>query len=204
VRAYTWDGSNAVSIAGGNTDFMMLNGVPEKDVLRLMKETAEFGNAGKTERKKGTETKKPEKVEQRPLSPTVIEQVQPAPEQVRNKYFQFELTRKMYSKNGVPFIYISEGETYQSIAKSYGLFLKELLRFNDLEEPKPLLPGTVVYIQPKKNGAAKGLDMHVLESGETLWDIAQRYGVKLDRIYKLNGWNKAFVPREGTCIKLRK
>ena len=65
-------------------------------------------------------------------------------------------------------------------------------------------PGTVVYIQPKKNGAAKGLDMHVLESGETLWDIAQRYGVKLDRIYKLNGWNKAFVPREGTCIKLRK
>ena len=166
--------------------------------------SASFGNAGKAERKKSAETKKPEKVEQRPLSPTVIEQVVPVPERVRNKYFQFELTRKMYSKNGVPFIYSSEGETYQSIAKSYGLFLKELLHFNDLKESKVLFPGTIVYLQPKKNCAAKGLDMHVLESGETLRDIAQRYGIKLNKIYKLNGWNKAYVPREGVCIKLRK
>ena len=48
VRAYTWDGSSAVSIAGGNGDFMIKNNVPEGDVIRLMKETAEFGNAGKT------------------------------------------------------------------------------------------------------------------------------------------------------------
>ena len=48
VRAYTWDGSSAVSIAGGNDDFMVSNRVPAKDVSTLMKETAEFGNAGKT------------------------------------------------------------------------------------------------------------------------------------------------------------
>ena len=48
VRAYTWDGSSAVSIAGGNGDFMVSNRVPAKDVSTLMKETAEFGNAGKT------------------------------------------------------------------------------------------------------------------------------------------------------------
>ena len=48
VRAYTWDGSKAVSIAGGNADFMIMNNVREADVTRLMKETAEFTNAGKT------------------------------------------------------------------------------------------------------------------------------------------------------------
>ena len=48
VKAYTWDGSKAVSIAGGNAGFMAENGVPEADIERLMKETAEFGNAGKT------------------------------------------------------------------------------------------------------------------------------------------------------------
>ena len=48
VRAYTWDGSSAVSLAGGNADFMIRNNVPADDVTRLMKETAEFGNAGKT------------------------------------------------------------------------------------------------------------------------------------------------------------
>jgi hypothetical protein len=167
--------------------------------------TASSGNSGRTEgKKKGTGEKAPEVLVQRPLSPTVIEQAMPVSEQIRKKYFQFELAREMYSKNGVPFIYSSEGETYQSIAKAYGLFLKEILRFNDLQQSKTLRPGTVVYLQPKKNCAAKGLDMHVMESGETLRDIAQRYGVKLDKIYKLNGWYKGFKPKEGDCIKLRK
>lgn len=48
VRAYTWDGSAAVSIAGGNAAFMLENRVSADDVDRLMRETAEFGNAGKT------------------------------------------------------------------------------------------------------------------------------------------------------------
>lgn len=48
VRAFTWEGSRAVSIAGGNAAFMTENGVPAEDVERLLKETAEFSNAGKT------------------------------------------------------------------------------------------------------------------------------------------------------------
>ena len=48
VKAFTWDGSKAVSIAGGNAGFMAANGVSSEDVDRLLKETAEFANAGKT------------------------------------------------------------------------------------------------------------------------------------------------------------
>ena len=48
VKAFTWDGSRAVSIAGGNAGFMTANGVSAEDVERLLKETAEFSNAGKT------------------------------------------------------------------------------------------------------------------------------------------------------------
>ena len=48
VKAYTWDGSKAVSLAGGNAAFMKANKVPAGDIERLSKETAEFGNAGKT------------------------------------------------------------------------------------------------------------------------------------------------------------
>ena len=48
VKAFTWDGSKAVSIAGGNAGFMTANGVAPEDVERLLKETAEFSNAGKT------------------------------------------------------------------------------------------------------------------------------------------------------------
>ncbi len=48
VKAFTWNGSKAVSIAGGNAGFMTANGVSSEDVDRLLKETAEFSNAGKT------------------------------------------------------------------------------------------------------------------------------------------------------------
>ena len=48
VKAFTWDGSRAVSIAGGNAAFMKENGVSAEDVDRLLRETAEFAAAGKT------------------------------------------------------------------------------------------------------------------------------------------------------------
>lgn len=153
--------------------------------------TASFGAAGKA-------------VVARPAPPSVIEQALPVADQVRKKYFQFETTRQMFSKNGVPFIYSAEGETYKSIADANGLFVKELLKFNDLTEDEILRPGTVVYLQSKKNAAVKGLEKHVIESGETLRDIAQRYAVKMGKLYKLNGWSKEYEPKEGDCIKLRK
>lgn len=48
VKAYTWDGSRAVSLAGGNARFMAECGVARADIDRLVKESAEFANAGKT------------------------------------------------------------------------------------------------------------------------------------------------------------
>ena len=48
VRCFTWDGSRAVSLAGGNAAFMKENKVPEHDVDILLRQTEEFTNAGKT------------------------------------------------------------------------------------------------------------------------------------------------------------
>ena len=77
--------------------------------------------------------------------------------------FKFSLSREAYSKNGVPFVTSSEGETYRSIADRYGLFLKELLKYNDLDAAQELLPGTVVYLQAKKNQSQKGLDKFIVD-----------------------------------------
>ena len=55
----------------------------------------------------------------------------------------------------------------------------------------------------KKKEAAKGIEKHVIESDDTLRGIAQRYGVKLDRIYKMNSLDESYVPVEGDIIKLR-
>ena len=138
-----------------------------------------------------------------PQSPNQIEQVKTLTGRKREE-FHFTLSREMYSQNGVPFVYAVEGETYRSIAQSNNLFLKELLKFNDLKEETPLKPGTVVYLQKKKRQAVKGLEMHVIDEGETLRDIAQRYAVRVKSLCKLNGLEREDVIREGDIIRLRK
>ena len=141
------------------------------------------------------------KVEEKevPLSPLVIE----APKMAREE-FHFPLTRELYSKNGVPFVYSLEGETYKSIAKYYHLFHKEILGFNDLKKDQALLPGTVVYLSFKKTHTQPGLDKYIVEEdGENFHAICQRFAVREKSILKLNGWKKAPVLSEGDEIKLR-
>ena len=55
----------------------------------------------------------------------------------------------------------------------------------------------------KMKNAYKLYKKHVLDEGDTLWGISQRYGVKLDRIYAMNGLDEWYVPKEGDIIRLR-
>ena len=145
-----------------------------------------------------------------PEPPLQIEQPVAAPA-VRNgvtvpasEEFHFQLSRLLYSLNDVPFVYSMEGETYASIAKQYHLFKWEILRYNDLKKDQPLLPGSVVYLQAKKNKAPKGLEMYIVsEDGESFHDICQRFAVKEKAILKLNGWVPPVELEEGDEIKLR-
>lgn len=118
--------------------------------------------------------------------------------------FHFSMSRQVYTRNGVPFVKAMEGESYSGIAAANNLFLREILHFNDLDAEKPLSPGTEVYLKQKKGQAVKGLEKHVVEEGETMRSIAQRYGVRMKNLYKINGMADTDVPREGDIIKLRK
>lgn len=138
-----------------------------------------------------------------PASPLSIEE----PKKItsgRYEEVQFSLHREAYSKNGVPFVTSIDGETYSSIAKSYDLTLREILRFNDLSGERELKPGTIVYLQTKKNRSEKGLDKYIVGSdGESLWGICQRFGVKMSSVCKMNGFDENYQPREGDTIVLR-
>ena len=101
--------------------------------------------------------------------------------------FRFKVERTVYEKNGVRFVYARRGDSYSSIASLYDLFPSEILRFNDLTQSRELKPGDLVYIARKKTRTAKGLEMYiVLEDGERLWDICQRFGVRMSSVCKRN------------------
>lgn len=175
---------------------------PQK-LIRIIEEYDLHKYDRKSPRKHSEES--PEEVIQQelPKSPSQIEQDVPLEDDMREQ-FSFSLSRPVYTRNRVPFVYAEEGDTYEILASLYGLFPREILKFNDVRNPDDLKPGDVVYLRTKKNKSAKGLDKHVMEEGETLAEISQRYAVKLSRIYKLNGFDQSYVPSEGEIIKLRK
>lgn len=115
------------------------------------------------------------------------------------------LQRSVYETNGVPFIYSVKGESLRSIASANGLFPGELLKFNDLDEDVPLDEGSVVYLARKKAQAAKGVSKYVVGAdGETLWEISQRFGVRLDALEKMNPMLVGIRLEEGDTVQLRK
>ncbi len=121
-----------------------------------------------------------------------------------DELYRLSLSRQLYARGGVPFVYASEGETYASLAKSYHLFKCEILRFNDARKDRRLLPGEVVYLQAKKKASPAGLDKYIVgEDGEELRDICQRFALREKSVRKLNGFTGTVRLREGDEIKLR-
>ena len=136
--------------------------------------------------------------------PKVV-QLEPRPGMKYQESVTFSTARKVYSQNGVPFVYSEAGETYASIAASNGLFLKELLKFNDHEQELALEPGTMVYLARKKAQGPVGVNKYVVEKdGETLRDIAQRFGIRYAALQKLDIVLDGKTREEGDTVILRK
>lgn len=124
-------------------------------------------------------------------------------EQNHHELVKISFGRDVYMQNGVPFIYALEGESYSSIAEANGLFLKELLRFNDLEQEQPLTPGNVVYLGLKKGKAVKGANRYVVDrDGETLYGISQRFGIRLKALRRHNPLLQNRQLEEGDTVML--
>lgn len=143
----------------------------------------------------------------------VSREVPPSPYKVENEHevdfskasdiYKFSMSRKLLNRNGVTFIIAGENDSYSSLAKEYNLFTKELLRFNDLKAEVPIHEGTIVYLERKRERGDKNLSKHICEPGETMYDISQRYAIRLKSLYKINNTGPGVEPVAGYEIKLR-
>ena len=118
--------------------------------------------------------------------------------------YRFSLSRTLYSRNGVPFVYAVEGETYATLAKKYHLLQREILKFNDVSTGAELQAGDIVYLEIKKKQTVRGLDKYIVgEEGESFHTICQRFAVRENAIRKLNNLPSSYQPLEGDEILLR-
>ncbi len=79
---------------------------------------------------------------------------------------------------------VQSGDSLADIAALYSTTVEELLRLNDLPEPSLLYTGQTIVVPGR--GAPPAANVHVVEEGETLSTIAERYGTTVDELLRLN------------------
>lgn len=105
--------------------------------------------------------------------------------------------------NGIPYIVVAAGETKRSIAKEFNLFPHEIAGYNDLNSDFTPYSGQIIFLQPKKNRAEKGITAHSVQEGETLYYISQLYGIKYKSLLKINHFSETHTLLQGDIVKLR-
>lgn len=90
------------------------------------------------------------------------------------------------------------------IANHYNLSLKKVYEYNNIQAGHKFKAGQPIYLQKKKRKAAKGFQTHTVGVGESMLDIAQKYGMQLSHLYKLNKMPAHAQPEEGETIYLRR
>ena len=121
----------------------------------------------------------------------------------KGKSATFSIEREIFERNGVPYVIANGIDSYNSLAKEIGLFKREILRYNDVKENRKIPSGTIVYLERKKNSGAKYFDKHIVEEGETLYSISQRYAIKIEQLCKYNKLSLRSNLKIGDVILLR-
>ena len=57
--------------------------------------------------------------------------------------------------------------------------------------------------EKKKKKADKPYEQHVVQVGESMHGIAQKYGIQIKSLYKMNKKSADYIPMEGDVLKLR-
>ena len=109
----------------------------------------------------------------------------------------------IYRTYGLLYVYAKENDSFDQIAQNLDFPVKDLKKFNEVPEDFPLQKGDIVYIEKKKKKADKPNYDHVVHVGESMHSIAQKYGIQIKSLYKMNKKDKDYVPEEGDVLKLR-
>src|SRR5699024_615312 len=79
---------------------------------------------------------------------------------------------------------VEKGDTLWLIAKRFGVSLEELIRANpQIKDPNKIYPGNRINIPLPSEG---GMSVYTVRPGDTMWLIAKKFGISLERLLKAN------------------
>lgn len=111
--------------------------------------------------------------------------------------------QKYYNINGVQAVSYPYSVLPSQIAQTYRLGTHEVLRNNDMQDNTPIPAQTHIFLQLKKDKTDKDDKCHTVAANETLWQIAQKYGVTLESLCQRNKLEIGKQPVVGQKLYLR-
>ena len=103
------------------------------------------------------------------------------------------------------YLYAREGDTFKSIGKEVGISWRKLARYNEHDKHTILHKGDIIYLKKKRSKAPKQYKgrPHVIKPGESMYVISQKYGIRLEKLYKMNHLDPNIPVSIGTRLRVR-
>ena len=140
-----------------------------------------------------------DELDEDPDNPRIfIPEIEPTPE-IHLNY------RPITFNNGIRCTIARSHDTWEAIAQSLRVPLDRLLDFNEAVEEIPLNEGDFVYLEKKATKGPKEMkgQWHKVGSDDSMFSIAQRYGIRLRSLYKMNYKDDDYQPLPGDLLRVR-
>ena len=116
-----------------------------------------------------------------------------------------ESTGRIGRVNDVKVVASREGETLEDVARAFRLNTQKVVEYNDRGYPPgvKLRPNSRVFIQCKADKWHGRSTEHTVRSGQTMFDIAQVYGIRLEKLLEMNGLRQGQEPETNEVVRIR-
>lgn len=110
---------------------------------------------------------------------------------------------KIFNKNY--YLVARDGDNFKNLGKEVGISWKRLAKYNERDKHDALKRGDIIYLKKKQNKAPKQYKKrpHIVQPGESMYSIAQKYGIKLKKLYKMNHLSPDFTIYPGARLRVR-
>ena len=112
-----------------------------------------------------------------------------------------DVTDKVHVINGSKCIFAKKGTSLLVIASKNNINLSKLLALNELGEDGLLGKDQIIFLEKKAKKGEK--DFHIVQPGETLFDVAQKNGIQLQYLIDYNHLQEDVAPVAGTKLFLK-
>lgn len=111
----------------------------------------------------------------------------------------------VYGNNSNYYIIARHGDTFESLSDETGVSRRKLRLYNELPKGYELQDGDVIYLEKKRSKASRAYrkKLHTVVPGESMYTIAQRYGIRLESLYKMNRMPLDYSLQPGDRLRLR-